>query len=407
MAQLLNRAQPGDVITAELWNLVVDTINELLQSGQTTGIQIAAMLPAGTVGEPIRALVALQITGQNFGYSLGQTRVTFERSGGNVVVSRDQMLAGSSDSRLLFIVPPIPGLPQTGETMTLRLSNGVANDVRSVFVMPVVITLTGDVFVNSRSDVIPNPNPNPLQINQRALFNYRLETGINTPASFDLRVDIVNATVAIPAGLISSIEFLNSDETPIGNRRIEMGRNDSRNIIVRIPEIPGSFADQTFSLNVTASAGSVTGTESRTFTVGALVPPPDPNIEVQQTGAFVIDVASEGIDNNPANGRLEGATIRLKAGKEMFLQFNLIRLGVQGIYDITITAKPGTSGWLQKLENTLTPVEVPTNNDPTTRFVQFSVTASTSSTANGALVFRIKRRGAAEEFSKEFAVQLL
>ena len=110
MAQLLNRAQPGDVITAELWNLVVDTINELLQSGQTTGIQIAAMLPAGTVGEPIRALVALQITGQNFGYSLGQTRVTFERSGGNVVVSRDQMLAGSSDSRLLFIVPPIPGL---------------------------------------------------------------------------------------------------------------------------------------------------------------------------------------------------------------------------------------------------------------------------------------------------------
>lgn len=407
MAQLLNRAQPGDVITAELWNLVVDTINELLQSGQTTGIQIAAMLPAGTVIEPIRALVALQITGQNFGYSLGQTTVTFERNGGNVVVSRDQMLAGSSDTRLLFIVPPIPGLPQTGETMTLRLSNGVANDVRSVFVMPVVITLTGDVFVNSRSDVVPNPNPNPLQINQQALFNYHLQTGINTPASFDLSAAIANATVAIPPGLISSIEFLNPDETPMGSRRIEMGRNDSRNIIVRIPQIPSSFAEQTFTLNVTASAGGVTGTDSRSFTVGTPVAPLDPNIEIQQTGTLVIDLASEAVDTNPANGRLEGSTIKLKAGKEMFLQFNLTKLGVQGIYDITITAKPGTSGWLQKLENTLTPVEVSIDNDATQRFIQFSVTASTSSTASGAVVFRIKRRGATEEFSKEFAVQLL
>ena len=54
MAQLLNRVQPGDVITAEMWNLLVDAVNELLQAGQTTGIQIAAMLPAGTQSEPIR-----------------------------------------------------------------------------------------------------------------------------------------------------------------------------------------------------------------------------------------------------------------------------------------------------------------------------------------------------------------
>ncbi len=407
MAQLLKHAEPGEIIKAELWNLVVDAINELLQSGQTSGIQIAAMLPAGTVSEPIRVLVALQITGQNFGYALGQTRVTFERTGGNVVVTRDQMLTGSSDTRLLFIVPPMPGLSQNGETMMLRLSNGVADDVRSVFVMPIVITLTGDVFVNWRSDVPPNPNPNPLVINQRALFNYQLQTGINMPAGFELSADIVSGTVDIPPDLIGSIEFLNPDETPIGSRRVEMGRNDTRNVVVRIPQIPAGFADETFTLNVTASAGGVTGTDSRSFTVGTPVPLPDPNIEIQQTGAVVIDVASGDVDTNPANGRLDGSTIALKVGKQMFMMFNLTRLGVQGTYDITITAKDGTSGWLQKLENTATPVEVLSNNDPTTRFVQFSVAGTANSTANGAVVFRIKRQGAAEEFSKEYALQLL
>jgi hypothetical protein len=407
MAQLLNRAQPGQIITAELWNLVVDAINELLQSGQTNGIQIAAMLPAGTVGEPIRVLVALQITGQNFGYALGQTRVTFERSGGNVVVSRDQMLTGSSDTRLLFIVPPMPGLTQTGETMTLRLSNGVADDVRSVFVMPIVITLTGDVFVNWRSDVSPNPNPNPVAINQQARFNYQLQTGINLPASFDLSADIVNATVPIPPGLISSIQFLNPDGTQISDRTLQMGRNETRNIVVRIPQIPASFDDETFTLNVTASAGGVTGTDSRSFTVGTAVAPPDPNIEIQQTGVVLIDVASGNVDTNPSNGGLAGSTISLRAGKQMFVMFNLTRLGVAGTYDITITPGSGTTGWSQRLENTLTPVVVTINNDPTTRFVQFSVTASEGSSATGAVVFGIKRRGAAEEFSKEYALQLL
>src|SRR6267142_2861181 len=111
MTQLLNRVQPGDVITAEMWNLAVDAINVLLSSGQTTGIKVAALLPAGTASEPIRVLAALQITGQNFGFALGQTSVVFEGET-KVVVPHSQLLTGSSDTRILLVVPPIPGLPQ-------------------------------------------------------------------------------------------------------------------------------------------------------------------------------------------------------------------------------------------------------------------------------------------------------
>ena len=159
MAQPLKKAQPGDIITAEDWNLVVDAINELLQSGQTSGIKVAALLPGGTVIDPIRVGTIQQITGQNFGFSIGQSKVTFEAGTTIATILRAQMLAGSFDERLLFIMPPVPGITPAGLNMTMRVSNGVAEDTRSVFVMPVVIDLTGDMFVTFRADSRRTHNP--------------------------------------------------------------------------------------------------------------------------------------------------------------------------------------------------------------------------------------------------------
>src|ERR1044072_2005866 len=200
MAQLLKKAQPGDIITAQDWNLVVDAINELLQSGQQSGIKIAALLPGGTVIDPLRVGTIQQITGQNFGFSIGQSKVTFESGNTTATVFRAQMLAGSFDERLLFMMPPVDGLTPAGMNMTMRVNNGVAEDTRSVFVMPVVIDLTGDMFVTFRPDPTPflNPNPNPIETGKPAEFRYRFQTGINQPATFNLSAEIPNATVTIP-----------------------------------------------------------------------------------------------------------------------------------------------------------------------------------------------------------------
>lgn len=408
MAQLINRAQPGDVITAELWNLVVDAVNELLQSGQTTGIKVAATLPVGTAVDPIRIGTLLQITGQNFGFSIGQSKVIFESQTGKITIPRESMLNGSSDDRLLLLVPAIPGITNEGITMTLRVDNGVADDSRTVFVMPVVINLTGDMFVNWRADVSPNPNPNPMQQSAAAAFAYRLQTGINLPATFDLSAEILNASVAVPAGLIGSIEFRDEGNNLIQNKRVEMGKSDTRNISVRIPAIPPTFAGQTFTLKVTASAGSVVGTDSRTFTVGTPVPPADPNIEALQTGFVVLDEASGQPDINPANGTLDGSTIKLKVGKRIVVAFN-VKLKQQGTYDVTFLPKQGTTlnNWAPQLVNTLTPITVAADNDPTSRLMQIGVTPSAGATASGTVVFRIKRQTAVSDFSKEFTVQLL
>jgi hypothetical protein len=413
MAQLLVHAEPGDVITAADWNLVVDAINELLQAGQTTGIKLAAMLPLGTIDQPVKIGQLVQLTGQGFGFSIGQSKVIFTAplQGGTqtVTVLRANMLEGSSDERLLFIMPPIPNIPQIGAPTTMRVNNGLAEDHRSVYVAPVVINLTGDIFVNWRADAAPNPNPNPLQsgVGKSAVFNYRLQAGTNLPATFTLSADIINATVAVPQGLVSSIEFRDDLDNLISSKQVEMGKSESRNIKVRIPEVPSTFASQSFSLKVTATSGSVTGTDQRTFTVGQQVQPPDPNIQVIQGTPVVFDVTSGDVDSNPANGRLEGATIKLKANKQMVIGFD-VQLLQAGNYDITMQPKPGNTltGWQRDVIDTQNPLPVGPN-DQTSKFVQIGITANQGAVASGGFIFRIKRQGATNDWFKEFDVQLL
>ena len=410
MAQLLIHAQPGDVITAEDWNLVVDAINELLQAGQTSGIKINNLIPAATALDPLKIGSLVQVVGQNFGFSIGQSKVIFEAGQTSVTVLRAQMLSGSFDERLMFMMPPIPGITPAGLTMTMRVDNGVASDNRSVFVMPVVISLIGDIFVGWRADVAPNPTPNPVVSTQQADFAFRLQSGTNIPASYDLSADIINSSVAVPAGLVSSIQFRENNAT-ITSKKIDMGKSEIRDITVRIPQIPVTFvAGTTFTLKLTATSGSVTGTDQRTITVGAAVPQSDPKIEAIQLQPQIFVLPNGNVENDPANGRLEGSTIKLKTGRQMVIGFN-VKLTQNGVYQVTIQPRQGTTltGWGPALVDTQTTITVPTNNDQTTRLLQFGVTTSTVQTpsSTGTVIFKIKRDTASVEFNKEFGVELL
>jgi hypothetical protein len=407
MAQTLKKAQPGDVITAEDWNLVVDAINELMQSGQTGGIKINASLPAGTALDPIRIGLLTQITGQNFGFAIGQSKVTFEQLGSQIVVRRQDMLSGSSDERLLFIMPPIPGLPNDGVQSTMTVDNGVASDTRQVTVKPVVIDLQGDMFVSFRGDTSPNPNPNPILASQTASFFYRFQSAINQPASFDLVAEVPNASVAIPVGFVESIEFRDQGNQLISNKRIDLGKNESRNVTVRIPQIPSSFNNQKFTLRVKATSGNVTGNDQREFPVGTPVVESDPAIDMQQTTQTVFDIVSGQVDSNPLNGRLDGgSSIFLKVGKIMQIPFN-VSLKQAGTYNITIQAKQGTTlnNWTLQLVNTPASLTVQANDLP--RVFTFGVNPNANASATGSIVFRVKRTGVTTEWSKEFSVNLL
>lgn len=417
MAQLLNHAQPGDIITADDWNLVVDAINELLQAGQQSGIKIGSVSPAGTQIDPIRIGTLLQLTGQNFGFSIGQSKVTFESGNITATVLRNSMLAGSFDERLLLMVPPIPGMTSAGMNMTLRVSNGIASDTRSVFVMPVVIDLVGDMFVTFRSDIAPNPTPNPIEISKNVDLRFRLQSATNIPGTFALSADIINSSVILPQGLVDSIAFLDDFDISIG-KQLQMGKSETRNITVRIPNLPPVFASQTFTLKVNVSAAGVAGTDQRTFTVGAPVTPPDPAIEANQTAFTLQDSGGNQVTPTAQTGTLDGTTLKVKVGFRGIVNFTT-KLSKAGTYDVTILPKQGTTltGWTpemtpdsvgqRSIDGTKVTITVPSDNDPTPRTEKFRVTPAAGATPSGTIIFRVKRQGSNSDFSKEYGVQLL
>jgi hypothetical protein len=214
---------------------------------------------------------------------------------------------------------------------------------------------------------------------------------------------------------LDSIEFRDDANAVISSKTIEMGTNDTRNITVRIPQIPPSFASQSFTLRVTASAGAVVGTDARPFTVGTPVTPTDPNIDSNQTGFLVIDTTTGNPDANTLNGRLDGNTIKLKVARRGIVTFN-VKLLQSGTYDITIAPKQGTTlnSWDPKITNdtpgthgadvTKVTVTVSTNNDQTLRLARFQVQPSLGASSTGTVVFRIKRQGAPSGGSKNTAL---
>ncbi len=418
MAQLLEKVQRGDIITADMWNLMVDAVNGLLQAGQTSGIQITGLTPAGTSDAPLRIGTLVQVLGRSFGFSVGQSRITFEGDFGTVAVPFSQLLLGSSDSRLAFLMPALPGATAAGITATLRVNNGVADDVRSVVVMPVVINLQGSIIVNWRSDMpsgATNPSPNPITAGQSATFAYTLRSAINMPASFTLSADIVNASTPVPVGLVSSIQFLN--EAPLSgggmgpgseitDKTVQLGKDETRNIYVRIPQVPVSFAGATFQLRVTAGAGGLIGADARTFTENAGVAQPDPNIIISQLSQYVAD--AETGNPNSSLGQIVGSSIQLRPHGKAILQFEVTFLQ-PGTVDVSLGPRAGAtlSGWSFDLQDLPTnPMSIPVTANQTIP-LSFGVATSDGATATGGIVYRIKRQSATGEQTKEYNVQLL
>jgi hypothetical protein len=82
----------------------------------------------------------LQVMGRHFGFSIGAQRVFIQG------VRVTDFKAQSSDSLLVFNIPPIPGLPAGGTTVTLSVTNQ-NTDTRSLFVQPAQVVLGGQVDV--------------------------------------------------------------------------------------------------------------------------------------------------------------------------------------------------------------------------------------------------------------------
>jgi hypothetical protein len=381
----LDHVRPGDLITAEQMNRLLDEINSLdtrvatLENGAGAGnaVQITSIIPAGGIGMPIRVNDELQILGLNFGYSKGAQRVYFDNK------RVDEYRVGSSDTRLVVPVPSLPDLPNAGRLVVLRVENGPQFDTQNITVLPILQTLTGDVDV-IWLDIPGNPDPNPVVPSQSATFAYQLRSRANLTALYTITPTVTVMSGTVPAGLANP-QVLDGSRNNIASRQVSLDPGQTRSFFIRIQTVPSGTNGLAFNLNVSAGAGGISGSDQRPFIVGTPVEPSDPAIQL------VVSNFEPATNFNDSTNE-----IRLNEGVIGTMNY-LATFTDAGTYHITFELSAGSTNW------EVGPGDTPllsagvygyTETNPNvTENAQFKVRANSGASSTGQVIFTVKRAG--------------
>lgn len=379
MSTPLIHARPGDIISALTWNSVIDTLNDALLrldalegggGGTGTGLSISQLLPPG----PYRIGDTLQVFGQNFQFAAGATRVFF-----NATQVFDILLS-SSDTRLEFAIPPVPGISEAGTLVDLVVMNQSQSVTRQVTLRPAVVPLQGTVLVNFLGVEPPNA-----PAGATVTFRYRIESRVNARASFAIEPSVEVAANA--AAWNAALRVLDAFDTEIPSRQIvDLDAGAVRNFGIRLAPLPAGTSGTAFNIAVSASSAGITGLSgAQPFVVGAQGPQPDPTFTMALNSDF-------------SAGSLVGSTLTVPASQSRQVAIDLA-LTTAGDYTITRSLSAGSSGWT--VNNfvgttdafTVTAAELVATGS-TTRRLRYSVLAGAAATATGVQTqFSVQRVG--------------
>jgi len=311
----LDKVNRGDLITADLINAMIDEIEVLKQQLGSTGDSpvIALIMPSDDlhVGDP------LDIRGDNFRFTQGAQLVTFD----GVLVTAYK--PGTTDSRLLINIPNIPNIPEIGRNVDLIVANGFGSTSRALLIQPVEMPLEGDIV-----DVFwDSVTPNPMVPAQAANINYRVRSRAGQTATFTLTPTIL--TAGWPANLQIVVDGAISP-----TRQVQLAPMQEKTFTVRIPIVPPAFANTAFIIRVVATVGDATGSDTRTFTIGQVVIPPDNTITVSPLNFTAF--SSLGFpDSDGGNYEDATGTIRVRAGASGVMEL-LVQFTETGTYNYAI-----------------------------------------------------------------------
>jgi len=368
MPQQFERVLPDDLITAEFMNRILATLEGL--DGRVVALEGAS---ASTVvitrvsSELVRVNQRLQVEGRNFGFTTGAHRVFLD------AVQVLSFVSGT-DERLLFTVPPIPGLPREGRTVTLSVRNQDAVAFRPLVVLPLQLPLEGNLEISFQS-----VNPTTISAGGQATFRYRVFSRVNQSARFPIQATV--SRVPNASAWQDQIQILGQDGAPLDSNSIELESLQEGTVLVRIPSIPSS--PSSFTLTVSSNTpGVAVMQDTRSFTVGTLTEAEDPSFSWTPFGA------------EPPSAHV-GGEIRLAAGGEMLLTL-LAGFTVEGQYNLLPRIVSG-SGWTVRIDGgitflTVTPADLLTPQGRS-KTASFLISASSTVSHAGEIEFRIQRQG--------------
>ncbi len=232
MLTLPTKVQPGDIITSEFMNAIVDACNELQQKvvaleAPTGGrTQITSLLPSGTkrIGDE------LHVIGQGFDVTSGNI-VTIDGIGVVPAFGADR------DRELVVTIPNVQGVTAAGKSVTLLVSNTNGTDMTNFAVFPAVATVPhGQLFVNMTTP----PSDPQLLAGQSYTFIYTVQAITDLDETYTLSAAVTTGWTA---------QIVNASDTPITPAEITLAS---------APAPAGS--SQTVRVRVSIPNGTATGT---------------------------------------------------------------------------------------------------------------------------------------------------
>lgn len=323
MAQQLAHVRPGDLITARTFNVLIDVLNgallriEALEAGTapSTGLAITQMIP---ISGPYRIGDDLEILGSNFQFGIGATRVFFNAT------QVFNLLPTSTDSRLQFVIPSVPGVVDGGTDVELAVMNQNETVTRSIRLFPRQNPLQGSVVVEYLS-----VDPQQIAAGQPATFRYRIESRTNNLATWTINPQIEVAANADAWN--AQMRVLNGQSAELPARQLTLNPGGSEEFFVHILTVPAGSDGVDFGVTVNAGSANIGGSSgARQFTVGQQAETPDTTITLSAVPAF-------------SQGALDGNTLTVSNEQPRVLAINA-ELTKAGEYQVFRQVLSG-AGW--------------------------------------------------------------
>lgn len=373
MAAILDSVRPGDVISSDLLNRIIALLNEhdalLTSTTPGSGLVVTQLLPPG----PYRVGETLQVLGQNFQFGIGAARVFLNAT---PVLGFSPT---STDSRLEFVIPSVPGVTEAGTNVDLVVLNQTQSATRQIVLRPPLNPLQGIVTVEWQSVA-----PTTIVPGAEAIFVYRIVSGTNNTATWEITPSISVATNA--AAWNAELSVRNSTGTELNPRQVTLNPGQQVDVQIRIASVPAGTSGVTFGLTVNVVSGAISGSSGiRQFTVGTPITPPDTTITLSTIPAL-------------SSGALVGDTLTVPDGSSRILAVSA-DLSVAGNYTVTRSVLGAATGWTINLDSgTLDTFTINTADlaatGHTQRLLRYSVAATAAATTPAQIEIRVARTGA-------------
>jgi hypothetical protein len=373
MSQLPSKVQPGDLITSDLFNRLIDHLKLQDQrltelEGSLSAVVITDVIPPGL----IRMGSEMRVLGRGFGVA-GQNTVLIE----SVMVNAFK--AGSSDSLLIFNAPSVPNVPAEGKAVTLSVSNSRGFASTSIQIAQAEATTPE----GSLQVTLAQTPSTPIVAGASFDFTYTLKAITNMEETYKL-----TPAVEPPVGTSASAWGLVVQDTSgvaLPNSELLIPKGDPpsgavRQVRVRVT-VPSGLTGGSGKLRlgvVSKRNAQFTGSSGDFgFTLGSTSTAP--TIPMSQTLV------------SPAAARQEGE-VRAAAGARVLMQYTA-EMTVAGTYTVTLTPQGDTGNlWGAKLG--LGTAETPLTGQfsitgPGTTNILLSVQPGASAPASVDLVLRI------------------